>query len=68
MNPSNLADAYEILGVAQGASLDECKKAYRLLMGLYHPDKVAQLSGNRRKQAEEETMLINAAWEQVKMV
>lgn len=66
LNPSVLADAYEILGVQQGANLEECKKAYRLLMSLYHPDKVAQLSGSRRRQAEEETKWINAAWRQVK--
>jgi len=66
LNPSILADAYEILGVPQGASLEECKKAYRLLMGLYHPDKVTQLSGSRRRQAEEETKRINASWQRIK--
>ena len=66
LNPSVLVDAYEILGVQQTASQEECKKAYRLLMSLYHPDKVAQLSGNRRKQAEEETKRINAAWQKIR--
>ncbi|MCP4183906.1 MAG: hypothetical protein GY761_11420 [Hyphomicrobiales bacterium] len=37
-------------------------------MSLYHPDKVASLSQGRRKQAEEETKRINAAWQRVKYI
>ena len=65
-NPSRLSDAYDILGVKAGASLSECKEAYRRLMSLYHPDKIMQLTGSRRQQAEEEAKLINVAWETVK--
>ena len=65
-NPDKLSDVYEILGVKAGASLSECKKAYRRLMSLYHPDKIMQLTGARRQQAEEEAKLINVAWESVK--
>lgn len=31
---------YEILGVALGTPIDECKKAYRKLSKRYHPDNV----------------------------
>lgn len=35
-----LADAYRMLGVAEGASFDEVKKAYRRQMNQHHPDKL----------------------------
>ena len=62
LDPSKLSDAYEILGVPYGASLEECKKTNRLLLSLYHPDKVAHLNESRRQQAEEEAKRINASW------
>ena len=33
-----MRDPYSILGVKTGASLEECKKAYRSLSRKYHPD------------------------------
>jgi DnaJ-domain-containing protein 1 len=66
LNPNILADAYEILGVSNGASLDECKKARLALLQMHHPDKVAYLNKTRRKMAEEETKRINMAWNRVK--
>lgn len=32
---------YAVLGVPDGSSLDVCKKAYRSLGKIYHPDNVA---------------------------
>lgn len=29
---------YSILGVSEGASLEECKRAYRRLCKIHHPD------------------------------
>lgn len=57
-----LADAYAILGVEYGTSKDECKKAYRKLMAMYHPDKLAGFTGWRKEQMEAESKLITVAW------
>lgn len=48
---------YTTLGVAQNATQDEIKKAYRKLARLYHPDI------NKAKDAEEKFKEINAAYE-----
>lgn len=40
-----MLNPYETLGVSPSASLDECKKAYRLLSRKYHPDN----GGDERK-------------------
>ena len=66
LNPNLLKDAYEILGVPQGANLKQCKTAYRSLMGIYHPDKRENLTGSRKKEAEEQAVLINVAWDTAK--
>lgn len=65
---SNLADAYEVLGVGPAASDDEVTLAYRRLMSQNHPDKlVAQgLPESMIAAAHERTQRILEAFETVK--
>ncbi len=58
--------AYKILGVANNASNDEIKKAYRKMAAENHPDKVAYLGEEIRKDAEEKFRKINEAYEAIK--
>jgi molecular chaperone DnaJ len=53
-----LADFYETLGVARGASDDEIKQAYRRLAMQYHPDK-----NGGSKEAEEKFKEITEAYD-----
>lgn len=56
-----MRDPYEVLGVKQGASQDEIKKAYRELAKKYHPD---QYGNNPLKDLAEEKMReINEAYD-----
>lgn len=57
---------YKILGIDKNASVDEIKKAYRKLAIEFHPDKVAYLGEDIRKDAEEKFRKINEAYEKVK--
>jgi DnaJ like chaperone protein len=57
---------YAILGLAQGASFDEIKAAYRKLSMQYHPDKVGHLGEEFKKVAEEKMKEINNAYEFLK--
>jgi hypothetical protein len=63
MMPRTFAEACEVLGVDQNATLAECKKAKRSLAAMYHPDKFEQFTGKRRKQAEIEFQKIMCAWD-----
>ena len=65
LNPNNFNDACEILGCEPNSDFATLKKAYRYLRSMYHPDKMAQFSGRRTKQAEKEMKLINLAWARV---
>ena len=55
---------WRVLGVAQDASTEEIKRAYRDLIVRSHPDKVTHLSPQLRKVAEREAKKLNAAYEE----
>ncbi len=52
-------DYYEVLGIAQGASEQEIKKAYRKLALKYHPDRAPQ---SKKKEYEEKFKEISQAY------
>ncbi|MBR9978482.1 MAG: DnaJ domain-containing protein [Bacteroidetes bacterium] len=56
------AHYYAILGLTPSASQAEIKKAYRTLMSLYHPDRVATLGEDLRHAATEKAKLVNEAY------
>ncbi len=68
-NPENnreVEDAWAILGLARGAAPEAIKKAYRELVGKYHPDKVAHLGDEFKALAEERFKKVQAAYEELK--
>jgi DnaJ-domain-containing protein 1 len=62
--PYAMGDCFAVLGVAESASIEEVRKAYKKLMRQTHPDRVYDLSPALRKLAESETKTINAAYRQ----
>ena len=64
----DLKQAYAVLGVREGAPMDEVKKAYRKLMNQYHPDKLVAkgLPEEMMKSATEKTQQIKQAYELIK--
>ena len=59
---------YKILGIAEAASNEEIKKAYRKLAIEYHPDKVAHMGEEYQKGAKEKFQAIQDAYENIKKV
>lgn len=60
------SSAYKILEVDEKAVDSEIKKAYKKMAIRYHPDKVAHLGDDIRKDAEEKFKKVNEAYEQIK--
>ena len=56
---------YKILGLQQGASITEVKKAYRKLALQHHPDRVAHLGKEYADVATEKFKTINEAYGKV---
>ena len=59
---------FKILEISQDASDDEIKKAYRKMAMKFHPDKVAHLGPDVKKQAEEKFRKVQEAYENIKKV
>jgi len=58
-------DPYTILGISNKASFDEIKAAYRSLMKVNHPDRVAGLDSALQQFATDRTRQIHQAFEQL---
>ena len=54
---------YDVLGLPQGASEEEVKKAYRHLSRVYHPD--ANVNNPNKAQAEEKFKEVQQAYQQI---
>ena len=63
-----LPQAYATLGIKESASAAEIKKAYRRLVGQYHPDKLVSrgLPDEMMEMAKKRVREINTAYDQVK--
>ena len=64
---SNRSRYYRILGVKDGASQEEIKKAYRQLAKEHHPDKFVNASDSEKKFHESKMKEINEAYENLKI-
>ncbi len=58
---------YKVLGLAEGASQEEIKKAYRELVKKFHPDVVAHLGEEFRRLSEAKMKEITQAYEKLKV-
>lgn len=56
-------NAYTVLELRNGASVDEIKKAYRKMAKKYHPDRVIHLGKEHQKGAEEKFRQVQEAYE-----
>jgi DnaJ like chaperone protein len=61
------ADPYKVLEVSRSASDPDVKKSYRKLAVKYHPDKTLDLGEDYRQQAKERFIVIQDAYEQIKL-
>ena len=64
---SNRSRYYRILGLKDGASQEEIKKAYHQLAKEHHPDKFVNASDSEKKFHEDKMKEINEAYENLKI-
>ncbi|MDR0526080.1 MAG: J domain-containing protein [Spirochaetaceae bacterium] len=62
--PKAVKQDFAELGLAPGASSEECKRAYKHLLKIHHPDRHAGHPENMRK-ATEKSARINAAFDRI---
>lgn len=53
-----------VLGVSSSSKVEDIRRAYKIQMGQYHPDKVAGLGAELRALAERKSKEINGAYRQ----
>ena len=58
-------DPYQVLGKKPGDDEETIRKAYRELLGKYHPDRVQHLGEEFREIALQRTKSINLAWQDI---
>jgi DnaJ-domain-containing protein 1 len=63
-----LLRAYSRLGVRSTSTNDEIKSAYRKMIKLYHPDRVAQLDKTKQDEAKRIAQEINVAYDLLQKV
>ena len=56
------SDCFRVLNVSSQASVDEIRRAYKVLLSQYHPDKVATLGDELKALAEKKSKEITAAY------
>jgi DnaJ-domain-containing protein 1 len=62
--PEALRKDFEELGLPFGAGPEECKRAYKQLLKIHHPDRHAGHPGNMKK-ATEKSVRINASYQRI---
>ncbi len=64
--PTDIAWAYQELGVSKNADRQAIEKARKRLLNHYHPDKLGQASDEEKRLAEKKVDEINRAYQAVK--
>ena len=59
-------DPYRTLGVSPGDDEETIKRAYREMLGRYHPDRVQHLGEEFREMAARRTRAITGAWRRIR--
>ena len=65
LNREAKRDYYKVLGLGEGASIEEIKKAYRELAREYHPDRQSGMEGWQKEAASNTFHLVSEAYEEL---